>query len=328
MISWFIQICFYFVFVGIILCCNVQAILLISVLIACATAPINMVIDFLFEDIISAPLADEYKVELQSRQLRQRMGRRLSQVGATARGAIRNSISVARNAISPVTASAPSKLERSFSGRVKESVLERFTVPDATTRKLPPSVVQSYASTSMMLKDVFDQHKAKSFHRSLKNTPAYMLHGTDTDRDTAHARDQQDEASLYDSAERGEMVENKATSFRSFYAMLSAQCEHLHGAERIEFQERWGFDSDADIFQNELNLHGGSNQHVVSSGVSAKLRLQLCCQSRRTSRKRVLSKAIEDATQATNEKIHKLKIASDMQVGLEIMHLFIIDLLG
>ena len=80
---------------------TVRAIVLISVLIACATAPINMFVDFLFEDIISAPTADEYKVDLQSHQLRQRLGRRMSAVAASARGAIRNSISIASNRIAP-----------------------------------------------------------------------------------------------------------------------------------------------------------------------------------------------------------------------------------
>jgi hypothetical protein len=137
-----------------------QAILLISVLLACATAPINMLVDFLFEDIILAPSADEYKVELQSRQMRARFGRQAASLAATTRGVIRKSISMARNSLAlmlPVSMQASKS--KKLPSRLSSTVMEHFTVPDASIRTLPPSVVRSYASTSMILKDVFGDNK-------------------------------------------------------------------------------------------------------------------------------------------------------------------------
>ena len=296
---------------------TVRAILLISVLIACATAPINMLVDFLFQDIISAPTADEYKVDLESRQLRQRLGRRMSAVAANARGAIRNSISIASNRITPILPVA----RRTLSARLSTRVSSTFTVPEATTRQLPPSVVRSYASTSMMLKNVFDQQEsgASGTRRSII-APVRMsvLLATNINEEG------ENESSVYDSVERGDMSD--ATSFDSFYAMLHKQWEHLTGQAKSEFQERWGFESGYDSADSESNIFG--SDHDVPSGISLKIRSKLCCNNERKTRKHVLSEAIGEISQMSTEKISKLKLASDMHVGLEIMHLFIIDLLG
>ena len=301
---------------------TVRAILLISVLIACATAPINMLVDFLFQDIISAPTADEYKVDLESRQLRQRLGRRMSAVAANARGAIRNSISIASNRITPILPVA----RRTLSARLSTRVSSTFTVPEATTRQLPPSVVRSYASTSMMLKNVFErQESGASNTRQSIIAPVRMsvLLATHTNEE-----DGENESSVYDSVERGDMRDDDAASVDSFYAMIHKQCEHLTGQAKKEFQERWGFDSGYNSFANNDSNIFGSDDDVATTLSIIKIRRKLCCNKEVKTRKHVLSGAIEEASQASTEKISKLKLASDMHVGLEIMHLFIIDLLG
>jgi hypothetical protein len=302
-----------------------QAILLISVLIACATAPVNMLVDFLFQDIISAPSADEYKVELQSRQIRQRFGRRISTVASHARGAIRNSISMARSGIAPVLggSNSPShgSKKRSLSARVSSNILQRFTVAEASTRQFPPSVVQSYASTSMILKGVFDHQESTSDTRTSVIVPTSMSRLLRTDIDS------HDEASPYDSAERGQSETENLVSIDSFFSMLQEQCELLQGPARKDFEERWGLDADSYSAGNQPN----PDVVPVQSRMSAKWKRSLCCSkqhNRNTRRKQIISSAIEKTTQVSNEKIHKLRIASDLQVGLEVMHLFIIDLLG
>ena len=136
-----------------------------------------------------------------------------------------------------------------------------------------------------------------------------------------------DEVALYDTAERGELGGGDVSSFDSFYASLQQQSEVLSGPAKVDFQERWGVDSHYDPSDNQSNMFGSS--HDVPSGISSKLRRKLSCrQGSKKTRDVVLAKAIAEASQFSNEKIAKLKIASDMQVGLEIMHFFIIDLLG
>ena len=308
---------------------TVRAVLLISVLIACATAPINMLVDFLFQDIISAPSADEYKVELQARKLRQRVGRRLSTVAANARGALRNSISVARNTVAPILPTARTGLgsspRPSFRRRFSSKhLLNQFTVPDTTIIKVPPAVMQSYASTSMILKDVFEHHNKDVVRK------CHSQNKEEEKSDEVHTGDGMHHvASLYDVVESGAMHDDSGTltSLETFYAHLHKQNQHLSGDDQCEFQERWGFDPSYGGTSNHSDIFGCTQE--VTSGVSSKVRRILsCCQKENQTRQDILSKAMKETARFSNDKINKLKLASDVQIGLEIMHLFIIDLLG
>ena len=302
---------------------TVKAILLISVLIACATAPINMLVDFLFQDIISAPSADEYKVELQSRQSRQRFGRRLATVAANMRASVRNSISVASSAIAPILplANLRTASPKSLFSRISSRVIEHFTVKDASIRMMPPNVVQSYALTSLVLKDVFDKETTNSAHSETRDKPSGVPRTLVVDSTTDENR-----LSLYDTVERGEMSDRHFICYDDFYAKLYTQNRQLSGVEQIEFQERWGFDAKYDSLDSHSNIFG-SDQEAPSS-IAAKIMKNLPCFRSNTTRRMVLTEAIEETCHISNEKMNKLKVASDMHVGLEIMHLFIIDLLG
>jgi hypothetical protein len=263
---------------------------LISILIACATAPINIVVDFLFQDIFAAPSAEEYTVQLESRQVHQGVSDQLSQAVTAARGVIGGAISL-----------HDQKRTRrpSLSVRVKEN----FAVPDAETRRIPLSVIDAHDSTSMLLKDVFDSKKVDqserfSFHNSSRG---------------------EEEVCVFDSAERGEVGAEDTTSFDSFTSRLLAQSEQLQGEAKIEFEERWGFGTD--FYMSDIERAITSRERRGSMGVIER-------QARDDARKDVLSRAIEITTITSNEVIAKLKIVADVHVGLEIMHVFIMDLLG
>lgn len=287
-----------------------QSIILISILIALATTPINMLVDFLFY-IISAPLADEYKVDVQSREARERLGRRVSQVAADASEAIGHSVSVARNALNRASVMARNQapgrgLQRTLSSRVSSRVLDNFTIPHAETRKFSKTVVLSHASTALLLKGAFESQA--DYHQQ-------------------RARALSKESSMYDSVERGQEVEDPS-SFSSFSSRLVKQSKCLDGHEKIEFQERWGLDSSQEEVDG-LPCFRDSSVRGVPSGVSASGRRNLCSRRRQEeSRAGVLSRAMEETTALAQVKISKLRIAPDIQVGLEVMHLFIIDLLG
>jgi hypothetical protein len=201
--------------------------------------------------------------------------------------------------------------EAGFWGGLLAGVWGVFAVPDATVRKVPPGVVRSYAVTAMVLKDQFDTNK----------NPEGGVLATETETN--------DEASLYDAVERGAFNDAASASFRSFCVMLHKQSEQLTGPDKIDFDARWGCDSEfyeALEHQNQTSVF--HSDHDVPSGIAAKIRNKLFfCKAYRT-RKRILSDTIEETRQLSKEKIKKLRVASDMQVGLEMMHLFIIDLLG
>lgn len=270
--------------------------MLISVLIACATAPINMLVDFLFHDIISAPLADEFKVELQNRLLKQRVGDRVAQVRQATGDVVRQSISLARGAFSigPSSEVHPEreKLRRSFSARMSSTVIDTFAVPDAMTRKLPPAVVRSHVSTSFVLKDVFESQRARS--------------------------------ESYDSAENGLSRNADMNLFDSFSDKLFKQCDCLNGNAKQDFVARWG------LMESSASSHGARYPSLdIASGISANARRFLHgCSRRDITRQEIHSRAMEDSKRILEQKMSKLRLASDIQVGLEVMHLFIIDLLG
>lgn len=274
-----------------------------------------MIVDYLFQDIISAPLADEYNAEVQSLQRRRQVGQGLA---TTARRAVRNSISFTNNAFSIVpheTAShrqgkEATAIKRSTLYRMSSSLKDQFTVADASSRHVPPSVVQSYTSTSNVLKGAFSG--------DYENGDSVSDYG----RWTNDGRVRSNSNSAHDSAERGELECVDTSSFESFYVLLLEQCKLLDGPAKVEFEKRWGLDADSEHLVQDL----------VPSGVTAKLRLLFCCesqsQSRTTSRKEIFRMAIEETVEFCDAKIRELKICTDIQVGLEVMHLFIIDLLG
>ena len=181
----------------------------------------------------------------------------------------------------------------------------------------------------MILKDAFGQKEPQSEARrsiiALVRMSALLARDTHDD-EGEEDKEEDANSSVYDSVERGALSDG-APSFESFHARLDRQNEHLSGEAKREFQKRWGFAPEYDALDSQSNIFG-SDREVVS-GISAKMWSTLCSsQNENKTRKQMLSKAIKEASQFSNEKIQKLKLASDIQVGLEIMHLFIIDLLG
>lgn len=263
-------------------------------LLACMQAPVNMLVDFLFQDIIEAPTADAYKVQIASQQVRRRIGDQFNAVTDHARGIMRSSVSYARNVLA-IVPDERSPLQRRLSRRLSSSVMDHFTLADASTRNIPPAVMQLYSSTAMVLKDVFENSG-----------------------DTVSAPGSP--GRTYDTAERGVAGDHNFSSYDSFYSTWLDQSEQLQGSAKIEFQERWGLDGDVD----EANVH-----ELVPLGVPAKLRNVIFGRLLNpTTRKDVLLEALTESVEEANDKISKLKVATDVQVGLEVMHLFIMDLLG
>ena len=284
-----------------------QAILLIAVLIALGTAPVNMIIDFLFDDIIAAPLEEEYEFQLLSRRVRQRVGRNVSRADSFTINTI--------SEVSPVTntASVPRKQKLSLARRMASSVMAHFTVPNASARRLPPAIVQANASATMILSDIFG-HQAAS---------EAVLQSSSLNQNT-------DLTLCDDDEERCQLNDWSVNSLASFEALFLEQYDLLVGDAKKEFEDRWGIkvnsggSSDTDGQSNPL----GYDQAVAAETTSKLKTFFRCLQRRVVPRKVTLSAAIDETTDVSLEKIKKLKMASDAQVGLEIMHYFIIDLLG
>lgn len=316
-----------------------QALLLIAVLFACAQAPLDMFVDFLFLDVISAPSSDEYKLSLHNPQSGQNIGGQDVSIPAPVSStfdSIFQCLIRGSNSVTPIlpvshsgTESNLGQIQRHMPTRRRLSsvMLKKFTVPGIITRKLPPSFVQLHSFTSLILKDVFVP-KPLEFETTRRNScvnPEHMSVLLATDEDEYMRR------SLYDSVEKGGMDKNSdtAASFESFCAMLHKQNDLLNGPAKKEFQSRWGVNFDYDDNYESNTAIFGVSDHEIASGMSSNLKFKLPCRKTlRKSQRDILSEAIKETCQYSSEKYGKLKVVSNVQKGLEIMHLFIIDLLG
>ena len=296
------------------MCHHFQAMILISVLIAVGTGPINMVVDFLFEDIISAPLEDEYKAAAKSNEIQNIIGRRFSAIGTAARGALRNSISAARKSISAAaglipSTTVPSQHERKLSlARLSSTLLEQFTVPDASTRRVPPSVLTSHSSTAAVLKGALKTQHQSSFSRQHTNNNMQ-----NTNEDVASS------PTTYESMERGEKCQVQYDNMLGIFSSeVLLQYEQLSDEMKCDFENRWGFvaDNGSNIWDDGFGRRWSWRNYTS----------RIC--GVRINRKDELSIAMEKVKMESEQKIAKLHMAPDNHIGLEVMHMFIIDLLG
>lgn len=282
----------------------------ISVLISIATAPINILVDMLFQDIILAPLADEHKLNMQAR---------LESEGGAGRRLPADTTS-ADPSLLPVPSSRLS--------RMMSRVMQCFTVEDtAGSRVLPPDVVMSRASTFMILKDDFDKDSSTS--TSMRRATRVLRQWQSVGSGDGHDHDQ----IQLDLAERGEAVgSGEGSLFDCFCVGLDEHGKKLSEEAKSEFMTSWGLRVGHDVGCDRDSSGVFVDDHMVKSGVTA------VSSSRRggwcggansaTSRRQVLSAAIDQTAQEARDKIKKLTLATDAHVGLEIMHLFIVDLLG
>lgn len=123
---------------------------------------------------------------------------------------------------------------------------------------------------------------------------------------------------LCDAAENGVINDLDPDSFDDFYSRFQDQCEQLEGTEKVEFLERWG-----------LQITSNHDEHAIPVVTS---RLEACScltiANRDKPHREVLANMLKNVAEFSSEKINELKVATDVQVGLEVMHYFIIDLLG
>ena len=289
-------------------------------LIGTATAPINIFVDALFEGILAAPLADEYKVELQTRHLRKQYGEKVSNVVSALRGAVRNSVSLARNPLSIVSRSVPAaeeKLETELS--LANKFLELVALPDVSTRSFPPSVRSSHALTSVVISNVLGDTWARTRESRILHRPQ-SLHSDTEHRGISKISpemSQSDNNVIEDVEKNG----GDDSSFTSFRAQFLQQNKQLHTSTRKTFQDHWGFDPVTQTW-GEAKCAGETDQRrlkCLPNGIFNRIKIN---------REHVLAKSIENVRTEAQKQAKRLHLATDMQIGLEILHYFIIDLLG
>jgi hypothetical protein len=242
-----------------------RVIIIISVVVAIFTAPINAVVDFTFNEVLSAPTVDTLKVRAQDSAI-MRAGRRLS--NAVRRASL--------NAVNAVTAAARFKKV--------EALTETVIIPESTV------TAHSLALASAMnFSDQFKKYTSNLDEMRHQHTRSTIL-----------------------SAAPGSTIQfvDVDTTFENLSREVGIQRRYLRRTELSQFDAQWGLDSEGK-FMRGSNLTHWFGWAGDARGAEAQIKKELAIVQR-----------------VSSEKIKKLKRAEDSHIGLEMLHEFIIDILG
>jgi hypothetical protein len=307
-----------------------QVIIIVAVLIAVATSPINVLIDFLFDDILAAPLVEDYKAEVQARE---------------ARKPNQSTHPPAPEVDEPYYSKPPHELASenvtSFSVRLHEML----ALPHVSIRSFPPSTMSSYASTAMIVSGTLETGNTMR-SSSVKSTQNQLKHlgssgdelfiaspaGSNRKNDYDNSRD------IFHALEVGQAMKSQKRTPITLKRDLMRQYEQLCDEKtKLVFRTHWGFDPATNSFcdlslglpHSRGSISPESNNYIKVSKKRKMSSLSFFHKGEdQPTRECQLSLALKQIDERTNDKIKQLKHATDMQIGLEIMHQFIIDLLG
>mmetsp|Transcript_29297 Transcript_29297/g.49447 ORF Transcript_29297/g.49447 Transcript_29297/m.49447 type:complete len:2221 (+) Transcript_29297:134-6796(+) len=277
---------------------TIRTVIILSIIAAVITAPLEYIIDFLFWSIISAPTADSIKMQAEESLLTRsarNAGRRMSNVGV----AVANAGRRMSNAI--VTA-VPLQRKSSFNLNIQN------------TRGIPDSAVEAQMLAAASFSDVIDE--VKTSNRS-RQTIRHQGRQTFLSQIRSEVEGPAGSAQRKIDYERlNKLVLNNAepTVDELFDAMVVDMMEqraNLLPHETATFDREWGL----------VDGHLDCDHSVIFGGT--------CCSKKTVSRMEEVIKAELELVQSESHTKHeKLRLASDHQVGLEILHLFVLDLLG
>jgi hypothetical protein len=240
-----------------------QIIFLISVLSAAASAPFNVFVDILFEDILSAPLADEFRVNIKAQHMSMRSMDTHKQhlythAPVKPRNMVRSSAALANTATTPVFTLAlptPPALEMKRTKRLSSTVMNSLVVPNASIRLFPPSVIDARATLAEALLGSFQDRSAlsltdeavvpaiskmKSRMTVVRMSMLLKKSLVDIEPPPSSPPPHRDDHLLEQTPDIGEEESGQISPYSAFIRELGRQHEGLGEEARLEMQERWG----------------------------------------------------------------------------------------
>ena len=294
---------------------SIQVVIYIAVIVAILTAAISYPIDRIFE-MLSAPVADDTKLAAQESAVAQ-IGRRVSNVARRA-----------SNAAVSVASAARTKLNAT-----------RQSIVGTVTRKIPASTEAAHALATASVSLIAD-----NFHRSMQERQLSRLrefhnlggmpttHRDYSDSESSVSSDaSEDESDVTDHEEEGKTEEtrpvadvnmvNASSTARAAHTQsamdaliaklsleVTYQRRQLKTSELEWFDEQWGVDPTGEFTLGDRSL--------------------LPCFDGTPGAQQLIRKELEFVESETTKRSEKLNMATDAHTGLEILHLFIKDLLG
>lgn len=215
---------------------------------AACSAPFNVFIDVLFEDILCAPLAEEFKFNMKAQGLKGNI-KQLKLLAANGGGVVRQSIAMTNTAIVPMFARAPISAESLLGKKsLMTRCLECLVVPGAFMRQAPPSVLDARATLAGIIRDSFqgddmenddDANPVQSVSKlksRLTVVRMSVIFGKSIDAESTSPHAPQGESGGPDAPEgRG-----PSSSYSAFTCSLEKQGKALGDIPKVDFHARWG----------------------------------------------------------------------------------------
>jgi hypothetical protein len=286
---------------------TLKIVLYIAVMVSIFVSIISFPIDRIFE-LLSAPVAEDSKVALQDTALK-RLGNRASNVARRA-----------SNFAMTAAAAAAARVNRAT------------TIVGTVTRQLPGSTETAHALAAASMTVIAETTRKTIHERQMSQMRSFYTAGgkygkaesADSDSESGSSH-----SSASDASSNGEAVRKpelltggslpaarrasvQQTPTRELLQKLAdeVQCQRrlLKPEELDEFDTQWGLDPTGEFVNGDRAIAN--------------------CFRGRAGAEDLILHELEDVKAQTTKKAEKLNIASDAHTGLEILHLFIKDLLG
>jgi hypothetical protein len=211
----------------------VQTTIVVSVLVAILTAPINLVVDFIFEDILLAPTASEEKMqEIRLRRISMHQQGTLGQ-------AMRRASNVARRA-SAATVQAVTHARSNFIGRMTSRRQQSGDDLPSTEMKIPDETSQAHAvaqassqQLAHQIQERNEKRKRTMMRKRLRQESVEPV-GDEIRNPSSLMRMNTPSLSLVESMQQTE------GRFGEFKSDLVEQRKLVKVSARSRFDEKWG----------------------------------------------------------------------------------------
>lgn len=315
---------------------TVKTFVIISIYVSMFTALINLIVDFLFEDILSAPTMDSTKknksssISLPSLLSKEKCKEKENNFDENENENIGENETRPESSLSKETQiqsklkSQKSQLEKPTIDKLNSNEIKikpRKTILDKikdveTTRLVPSSTQEAHELAVISVKEII-KDQISNIKKNMMNQDS--RHKTSTHLKQKSSLEKYRESLKY----RGESQKVKSTKLRSNRSIdevaleeqfleltvdIMEQRKELKRNQQDGFDEMWGIDPTGEFSKQRQNY--------------------LIFWSESKSSEDIIKKELKFVHEETKKKSDKLEYASDVQTGLEILHHFILDLLG
>ena len=319
---------------------TVKATIYIAVIVAVSISLGLIPIDWIFS-ILTAPTADEVKLEIES-QAAPNLGRRLSNVAGRGLTSAVRRVSVAVSQVSPAinlnrkslaareTRALPREtqharsLARQLSTKItdqsreslRQASLRRQTTLRQASMRIDFSAIGGIDEEAVDDQDggmnICNADSLTSEHQRLPEgtSPRLLTRGRVTPLALPTAVARADNLSP-----KNRLADSPPVLLQNLVGQIFSQRQSLPEELKADYDLQWGIDPTTGEFYPDADADADAGNG-------------LCFRRTREGTEAVLMKEILDVFRCTTEKSTKLKIATDAHTGLEILHLFILDLLG